>query len=536
MRCADILPADTIGRGTWIDKLAHDMIKREKRLGRNLDDTIIVESGLGASGIPHVGSLGDAVRSYGVKLALQDMGYDSMLLAYSDDLDGLRKVPDGFPKDLDDFVAQPVSLIPDPFGSSDSYASHMSGILLDGLDKLGIEYKSQRAFDTYKNGLLSEQTHTILSQAEHIGAKIKDIVGQDKYTTSLPYFAVCAKCNKIYTTKSYRYDASSRRVYYECVDTKIGERPISGCGHKGSVDTRKGLGKLAWKVEFAARWSAFDVRFEAYGKDILDSVLINDWISENILGHAPPHHVRYEMFLDRGGKKISKSKGNVVTAQDWLGVGTPQSLLLLMYKRIQGARRLGLEDVPSLMNEYDELEDIYFGVTAMGNKDRLVRLKGLYEYANLLEPPDEIRPHVNYNLLVELARVYVGTDRTEQILQKLAGYAKLPKDTSDIVQLIKLAGRFADEYSSTRREPVDIDKTVMPAISALIESLRNEDNADIQMLIYTAAKSHGVKPRALFEVLYRILLGTRGGPRLGPLISDMGPSKVANILRRNVPG
>lgn len=524
-----------IGRGTWIDKLAYDMIQREKSLGRDIDKTIIVESGLGASGIPHVGSLGDAVRSYGVKMALNDMGYDSELLAYSDDLDGLRKIPDGFPKSLEDFVGQPVSLIPDPFGSYDSYADHMSRILLDGLDRLGIQYKSQRAFDAYKDGLLYKQIHTILKQADYIGQKIKDIVGQDKYVKSLPYFAVCEKCHKIYTTDSYEYDASSYMVRYRCVDIVIGGRVISGCGHRGMVNIRGGLGKLAWKVEFAARWSAFDVRFEAYGKDIMDSVSVNDWISEHILGYAPPHHVRYEMFLDRGGKKISKSKGNVVTAQDWLDVGTPQSLLLLMYKRIQGARRLGLEDVPALMNEYDELENTYFGVTKMDNLDKAVRLRGLYEYVNLLRPPDSICPHVSYTLLVELAKIYTGDSRTEQILQKLDTYSKLPKDTSPIIHLIKLACRFADEYGHVEREEIQLNADVIPAISTLITSLKDSPDIDSQEMIYSAAKSHDIKPRTLFEALYLIILGTRRGPRLGPLISDMGASNVIRMLQRYVP-
>ena len=150
-----------IGRGTWIDKLAYELVEREKDLGRSTS-MIKVESGLGASGIPHIGSLGDAARAYGVKLALENLGYKSELIAYSDDVDGLRKIPEGFPDWLNDHLAKPVSLIPDPFDCHDSYGSHMSGLLLDGLDKLGIKYKFQRGVDTYKNGLLKDQIHTIL--------------------------------------------------------------------------------------------------------------------------------------------------------------------------------------------------------------------------------------------------------------------------------------------------------------------------------------------------------------------------------------
>ena len=150
---------ETIGKGIWIDKLTHELLEREKSLGRNLD-LIKVESGLGASGIPHIGSLGDAVRAYGVKLALENFGYKSELIAYSDDLDGLRKIPEGFPESLEEHIGKPVSLIPDPFGCHESYGVHMSSILLDGLDKLGIRYEFRRAVETYKQGLLKDEIHT----------------------------------------------------------------------------------------------------------------------------------------------------------------------------------------------------------------------------------------------------------------------------------------------------------------------------------------------------------------------------------------
>ena len=163
-----------IGKGTWIDKLAHELLEREKTLGRNMD-LLRVESGLGASGIPHIGSLGDAVRAYGVKLALENFGYKSELIAYSDDLDGLRKIPEGFPDSLKEHLGKSVSAIPDPFDCHDSYGMHMSSLLLEGLDKLGIKYDFRRAKDTYENGLLKEQIHTILENSKKIGEKISEL-------------------------------------------------------------------------------------------------------------------------------------------------------------------------------------------------------------------------------------------------------------------------------------------------------------------------------------------------------------------------
>ena len=150
------------------------------------------------------------------------------------------------------------------------------------------------------------------------------------------------------------------RVYYRCTGDEIGKKWIDGCGNEGSVDIRKGDGKLSWKVEFAARWSALDIRYEAHGKELIDSVRINDWISDKVLLFPHPYHVVYELFQDRFGKKISKSVGNLVSPQKWLTLASPQSLMLVYFKRIVGARNISEEDVPQYMDEYDELEDSVF--------------------------------------------------------------------------------------------------------------------------------------------------------------------------------
>ena len=272
-----------IGKGTWIDKLAYELIEREKQLGRNTD-ILRVESGLGASGIPHIGSLGDAVRAYGVKLALENFGYKSELIAYSDDLDGLRKIPEGLDVDEEN-IGKRVSAIPDPYECHDSYGSHMSSMLLEGLDKLGIKYIHKTAHETYKNGLLKDQIHQILVNNKKIGDKIEELTGQQKFQTILPYFPVCQNCDKLYTTESFEYIEDEKKVRYRCKDSEIGsdKHILSGCGHEGESEIGKDLGKLAWKVEFAARWKAFDIRFEAYGKDIMDSVNVNDWVSDDVL-------------------------------------------------------------------------------------------------------------------------------------------------------------------------------------------------------------------------------------------------------------
>ncbi len=527
--CKEMEDQEIIGKGTWIDKLAFELVEREKSLGRNLD-LLRVESGLGASGVPHIGSLGDAVRAYGVKLALENMGYKSELIAYSDDLDGLRKIPEGFPKSLEEHLAKPVSLIPDPFGCHESYGMHMSSILLDGLDKTGIKYEFRRAFDTYKKGLLKDQIHIILQNSTKIGDKISELVGQEKYQKFLPYFPVCANCNRLYTAESFEYLENEKKVRYRCHDAEIGSKMIKGCGHEGEADITKDLGKLAWKVEFAARWAAFDIRFEAYGKDIMDSVKVNDWVADEILNYPHPHHVKYEMFLDKGGKKISKSLGNVITAQKWLEFGDAKSILLLLYKRITGARELGFDDIPSLMSEYNELEDVYFGKIKVDNQAKLVKSKGLYEYVNLFNIPKQPGPHVNYRLLVELAKIF-QENRTERVMKKLVDYGVIKNPEPSIENLIELAGNFADEFDQQEKAEIDLDQSAKNALKVLTEALSsNEEPEDIQNTIYQIAKSNGVEPKDFFKILYQIILGTSRGPKIGPFISDIGRKQVAKTL------
>ena len=524
---------EIIGKGTWIDKLASELLERERTLGRNLD-VIRVESGLGASGVPHIGSLGDAVRAYGVKLALENFGYKSDLIAYSDDLDGLRKIPDGFPDSLEEYLAKPVSLIPDPYGCHDSYGMHMSSILLDGLERIGIKYEFRRAIDTYKNGLLQEQIHTILQNSVKIGDKISELVGQEKYQKYLPYFPVCANCNRLYTAEATEYIADEKKVKYLCHDAEIGSKMIKGCGHHDEADITKDLGKLAWKVEFAARWAAFDIRFEAYGKDIMDSVKVNDWVADEILVFPHPHHVKYEMFLDKGGKKISKSLGNVITAQKWLEFGSPKSILLLLYKRITGARELGFEDIPSLMSEYNELEDIYFGRVKVDNQAKLTKSKGLYEYVNLLNPPEQSSTHVNYRLLVELAKIF-KENRIERVMKKLLDYGVIKNPEPEIEKLIELAGNYSNEFDEHEKMQIDLDDPTKKALKILINALtKDEGSEDIQNTIYQIAKSNDIQPKNFFRILYQIILGTSKGPKIGPFISDIGRKQVAKTLSEHV--
>ena len=525
---------EIIGHGTWYDKMARKVVSRERKLGRSLD-RVRTEMGLGASGFPHIGSLGDAARSYAVTLALREMGVNSELVAYCDDKDGLRKVPAGLPESLNKYLGYPVSSIPDPFGCHESFGKHMSSLLLDALDKCGIEYHYFSAKEVYEKGLLLDEIRTILLNAEKVGEIVKEEVGQERYTEVLPFFPVCSECGRIYTTKAYKFEPETDKVLYKCEGLEIRGKLIAGCGYEGEADITKGEGKLTWKSEFAARWKALDIRFEAYGKDIADSVKINDRICREVLCFEPPSHAKYEMFLDKGGKKISKSAGNVFTPQVWFRYGSPQSLLLLMLKRFVGTRTLDVSDIPSYMNELDDLEDVYFGKKQASPRD-VAKLKGLYEYCWVMKPPAKPSVHVPYNLLAFLVKMAPKECLNEFVTEKLQSYGYLQKNQqvdAELEKRVEYALNWVGDFEEIKETPVNLTETEEKAVADLVNVLEDVDEPDeIQNAIFNAAKTNGLKPGAFFRTLYSILMGAPQGPRLGPYILAMGKPNVIAALQR----
>ncbi len=524
-------PPQIIGRGTWLDRVATEILDREKRLGRSTE-TLRVESGLAASGVPHIGSYGDAARAYGVKLALDSLGSKAELIAFTDDKDGLRKVPAGLPKTLSKYIGFPVSSVPDPFGCHSSYGSHMSGLLTDALDKTGIKYRMVSGTQAYKDGLFNRQIDLILAGAKRVGEIIQETMGQEKYTEVLPYFPVCENCGRIYTTKALEYIRDKHVVRYSCDGMELRGEMLKGCGHTGEVDVFSGNGKLAWKVEFAARWSALKIDYEAYGKELIDSVRASDRIMEEILREPPPYHTRYEHFLDKTGAKVSKSVGNVLAPQLWLRYAPPQTLLLLMYKRSVGSRAIWVKDIPTYIAELDELEDVYFGRKEMKDPKELARLRGLYEYVWGLSPPKSPSVHVPHNLLVYLVKVAPKGKEKEFVLEKLRGYG-YHFDTEDRRFQVRLehAANWAKEVETIATKPIQIQPAERDAMLELAGIINASDDENyLQNAIFTLARKHNLQTGAFFKTLYRVLIGADSGPRLGPYILAMGRENVAAAL------
>jgi lysyl-tRNA synthetase, class I len=525
---------ETIGRGTWYDMMAKKVIDREQSLNRDMSK-LRTEMGLGASGFPHIGSLGDASRSYTVTLALKNLNCNSELVAFCDDKDGLRKVPAGLSKDMEKYIGYSVSSIPDPFGCHESYGKHMSSLLLDALDKCGIKYTYYSAKEVYEQGLLLNEIRTILTNAKKVGEIVKEEVGQETYTEVLPFFAVCEKCGHLYTTRAYKFNSKTDKVTYKCEGLEIRGKLIPGCGCEGEVDIKSGEGKLTWKSEFAARWKALDIRFEAFGKDIADSVRINDRICREVLCFEPPSHAKYEMFLDKGGKKISKSAGNVFTPQVWFQYGSPQSLLLLMLKRFVGTRTIDVSDIPAYMNELDYLEDVYFGKKQAAEKES-AKIRGLFEYCYVMEPPAKLSIHVPYNLMAFLVKMAPKESIENYVTEKLQSYGYLKKDQAldtDLKQRIEYASNWTRDFEEIKETDVTLSSQEKKAISELITQLETETDPDkIQNAIFNSAKTNDIAPSGLFKTLYKILMGAPQGPRLGPYVLAMGKQNVIAALKR----
>jgi lysyl-tRNA synthetase class 1 len=524
-----------IGHGTWYDKTAAKIVARERKLCRSLD-SIRTEMGIAASGLPHIGSLCDAARSFAVTLALREEGFNSELVAFSDDKDGLRKVPAGMPDSLKDHLGRPVTDIPDIYGCHSSYGEHMSLLLREALDKSGIDYKFMSATEAYSKGLFNEEIKAILLNAKRIGEIVKEELGQEKFLEALPYFAVCEKCGRIYTTKAYEFLPKENKILYTCEGMELKGRWLQGCGHKGEVDYRKGLGKLSWKGEFAVRWRALDIRFEAFGKDVADSTRVNDRICREVLNWEPPAHARYELFLAKSGKRFSKSAGVVLTPQTWFKYGSPQSLLLLLLKRFVGARAIDVADIPSYMDELDSLEDVYFGKKAARDERERTKLRGLYEYCYTMHVPSEPSLHVPYNLMTYLAKVAPKGAEEEYIAERLRNYGCLKQgQTLDdaVRKRIGYAFNWIRDFEEIKEVTVTLTEEEKAAVAELVSVLRVEDEPEkIQNAIFNTAKKRSLQPARLFRTVYMILLGMPQGPRLGPYIVAMGKQNVIAALER----
>ncbi len=520
----------------WADQIAREIIEREEKLGRS--SVYRTEMGLGASGIPHVGSCGDGIRSYVVNLALKEQGAKSEFLAFSDDKDGLRKVPAGFPESMDKEIGKPVSTIDDPFGCHDSMGSHISALLTESFEKLGVEFHLHRARDEYKKGTLDEQIIIALENAKRCGEIVREVTGSEKFLTQLPYLPICEKCGRVYTTRTYRYE--EKKIYYKCDQSFVGknsntgkEIEIKGCGHDGACGIRDG--KLAWKVEFAARWAALKINYEAYGKDILDSVRCNDRISSGIYGWEPPLHSFYELFTERSGKKISKSAGNVFTPNRWMKYASPVSLRLLFLKRLGTSRVVDPDAIPAYMDEVDELTKVYSGKIKVANQKELEHQKRLFEYIHFLKHQKDQKIFIQYNMLANLLKLAKNREVVKDILERTG---HIPPDLShddrkELEERLSYTENWVNDTVPEEKIVYSLSEAQRKAVEKLIYELESKKwhEEELYARLFAIPKEEGLEMGKFFEASYVLLLNSYRGPRLAQFICALGPDKIAHELK-----
>jgi len=521
----------------WLDKIAHDVVEREEKLGRKLD-VLRVESGIGASGFPHIGSVGDSLRAYGVKLGLEEIGYKSELIAYSDDRDGLRKVPAGVPEEYSRYLGMPVTEIPDPWGCHSSYGEHMSTMLIDALEKLGIEFTFISATEAYRSGLLDKQVSKLVEEHYRVDKIIREEVGSGKPEGWVHYWPRCEECGRIYTTHVIEVLPDEKKVVYACDQEFKG---IKGCGHVGEASYIRGDGKLSWKGEFAARWAALGIVFEPHGKDITDSFRVNARISREVLGYEPPLTVMYEMFLDSTGGKISKSKGNVITPQMWMDFSPPEALRMLMFKRYHGTRNISLQSSPLYINELERNIRRYHELERIKSERDRITIKRLMEYTYLMEGVPKPWPY-RYSAVLSVVSMLPKDMRFEELLRLSAdlisryydvGPNELMMD-SNFRRYVFYARNYVDNFGREIGR-IEIASNVLEVVNRFVHSLTEDMDEDaIQDTAFNAARSSNIPVREFFKAIYLILLGQPEGPKLGPLIRRVGVNKFKELYRRSL--
>src|SRR5581483_10373417 len=336
----------------WPFEEARKVLARVKRMearGQRVKE-IVFETGYGPSGLPHIGTFGEVARTTWVRHAFQMMSeIPTRLIAMSDDMDGLRKVPDNVPNKemMAANLGKPLTSIPDPFGAAESYGHNMNARLRAFLDDFGFEYDFRSATDMYKSGMYDAALLRVLANYDKVMQVMLPTLGEERQQTYSPFLPVSRRSGKVLLAKVVAHDAAKGMITYVEEDGSLETVPVTG-GHC----------KLQWKPDFGMRWAALGVDYEMYGKDHLAQTPLYDAICK-IAGAVPPEHFVYELFLDEKGQKISKSKGNGITIDEWLAYGPTESLALFMFQKPRAAKRLYFDVIPKMVDDYIALLDAY---------------------------------------------------------------------------------------------------------------------------------------------------------------------------------
>ena len=538
-----LMPALTDAKA-WPFEEARRLIARLAKMKRDPAAPVLFETGYGPSGLPHIGTFGEVARTTMVRHAYEALTGGTIktrLVCFSDDMDGLRKVPDNVPnKDmLEAYLNKPLTSVPDPFGGGyPSFAHHNNARLKRFLDRFGFEYEFLSATEVYKSGAFDETLLMMLRAYDKVMDIILPTLGPERRATYSPFLPVCPRTGRVLQVPMIERNVTAGTVVY--LDPETNE--------KTQTKVTGGAVKCQWKADWAMRWTALHVDYEMAGKDLIDSVTLSSKICK-ALGGTPPEGFNYELFNDESGAKISKSKGNGIEVDQWLTYATPESLALFMYQKPKTAKRLHFDVIPRAVDEYFQFADAFPG---QGGKDKLDNPVWHIHNGN---PPVCGLP-VTFVLLLNLVSASNAHDANQ-----LWGYIRrvAPDATAEkYPQLQKLIG-YALAYFETFVKPAKVfrapDAVERGALTALSDVLAKvpaaTKAADLQTILYDVGRSipryqdlsaKGATPEkpgvsnAWFTTIYEVLLGETKGPRFGSFIELYGINETRALIARAIHG
>ena len=481
---------------------------------------ITLQTGYGPSGLPHIGTFGEVARTSMIVNALNQMSdFPTEIITFSDDMDGLRKVPDNIPnkKLLDDNLHKPLTQVPDPFEKFNSFGEHNNEMLKTFLDSFKFKYKFQSSSILYKSGFFNPTLKIILENYEGIMNIIIPTLGKERQQTYSPFLPICPDTGHVLEIPVLEIDKKKSRIVF---DNK---------GNKLEASILDGNCKLQWKVDWAMRWYALDVDFEMYGKDLIESAILSSKII-NLIGKKNPTGFAYELFLDEKGEKISKSKGNGITIDQWLEYASPESLSLYMYQNPKRAKKLYNEIVPKAVDDY---------------LDCIEKSKKQNELQLLMNPAWHVHdgniPHegmiMSFSMLLNL--VETSNADSKELLWKFV--KKYKSDISEINfpifdGLVGYAIKYFNDVIKAKKKYKNPSESEKLALQALVKTLEkcNDDMSpeDIQTLIYSTGKENGYSEnlRDWFKLIYEVIFGEENGPRMGFFISFFGVNETKELL------
>ena len=503
----------------WPYEEARKLLKRWPE-GKPDGAPIIFETGYGPSGLPHIGTFNEVLRTTFVRRAFQELSdQPTRLIAFSDDMDGLRKVPDNIPDAalLEANLGKPLTQIPDPFGTHESFAAHNNAMLRGFLDRFGFDYEFFSATECYRSGRFDEVIRQVLRNWDAVMGVMLPTLREERRRTYSPILPISPASGIVL------------QVPVEVVDAEAGIIAFEDEGRRVEQSALGGQAKLQWKVDWAARWVALGVDYEMAGKDLIDSVVQSGKIAR-ILGGRPPEGFNYEMFLDEKGEKISKSKGNGLSLEEWLRYGSEESLAFYIYREPRKAKSLHIGVIPRAVDDYWLFRANY------SKQPVEQKLGNPVHHIHAGKVPEQGLP-LTYGLLLNLVSLPGLHDRDTawKFVQRYAPETS-PESHPELDQLIGLAVNYARDFvvpNLKKRPPTAEEAAALRELDTELAKLPADADAEaIQHLVFEIGKTHYGKDklRAWFQALYESLLGSSQGPRMGSFIALYGIENSRRLI------